>query len=442
MIRKLSVVVLALLAGVLPFFVGQAQDVRGGSIEEIASSVVLIENIRGVRVVSTGTGTIVSPDGLIYTNQHVIEGGDDFAIYMLNEDLGEQPSLRYYASLRYVSETMDFAILQIDRDFNLNPVNPQAQALPYLTPAHENEMQVGDRIRIFGYPGIGDGYMIVTSGEIVAVQNGTINGERTPVWYRTDAEISGGNSGGLAVNEAGEFIGLPTWVVTEDRTAGRLGGILPIGALQRSLDANPMGSSMADGGGAAAPSGGGMLTVVNASQNVICSAFISPTTAPSWGDDLLGSREINIGASFTWDFPTGSYDILLKGCDGSTLEDFRNVEVITSTIFTYVPGGSTFVSGEETPGTTDPAPGTTPGVLTVVNNSSARICYVFISPTTASSWGDDQLGETEIISPGATRTWDLEPNVYDVLLQDCEQQTLRDTREVDVRSGSAQVVHN
>jgi hypothetical protein len=433
--RKFSVIVVAaLVMGLLLPMGTQAQDVGGGSIEEIASSVVMIETIRGVRVISGGTGTIISPEGRIYTNEHVIEGGDDFAIYMLDDDLGEQPTLRYYASLEYVSNTLDFAVLQIDRDASGRGIDASLESLPYLSPAHTEDVTIGDRIRIFGYPGIGDGYIIITSGEIVAVQNGTIRGERIPVWYRTDAEISGGNSGGLAVNEAGEFIGLPTWVVTEDRTAGRLGGILPIGAIQQSF-------------GAASPSDGstqsvdaGMLTVVNNSTAVICSAYISPSTAPSWGQNLLGTNQINGGASFSWEFEIGSYDILLVNCDGDTLEDFRNVTVEDGTIFTYSPGDSTFVSGESA---TEAAPSVgNDGVLTVVNNSGVTICFVYISPTTASTWGSDQLGAEEVIRAGASREWTLASGTYDVLLQDCERGDLRDTRDVDLTAGDVEIVHN
>ncbi len=436
--RKLGVALLVLVVGLLPLAT-QAQEVSRGSIEEIASSVVLIETIRGVRVISSGTGTIISPEGRIYTNQHVIEGGDDFAIYMLDGDLGEQPSLRYYASLMYVSDNMDFAVLQIDRDDRGNRVDATQEALPFLPPAHSEEVAFGERIRIFGYPGISDGYITITSGEIVGVQNGTIDGQRVPVWYRTDAEISGGNSGGLAVNEAGEFIGLPTWVVTEDRTAGRLGGILPIGAVQLTLTNIPDTPMVDNSGDSPSMSGGNAsLTVVNASTDVICSAYISPTTAASWGDNLLGSRQISGGASFTWDFNMGSYDILLVDCNGTTLEDFRNVMVDTSTIFTFAPGDSTFVSG----GDDGTAPAGGDGTLTVVNNSDVAICYVYISPTTASTWGDDQLGASEMIRTGDTRIWNLDPDRYDVLLQDCNRDDLRDTRDVDLTSGMAEIVHN
>ncbi|MEO0563217.1 MAG: serine protease [Chloroflexota bacterium] len=428
--KRLLLVVAVFVVGLMPL--AAQQDVSGGSIEEIASSVVSIEAIRGVRAISGGTGTIVSPDGTIYTNQHVIEGGNDFAIYLLTDDLGDLPELRYYASLVYSDPDLDFAILQIDRDANGRSVNAAQENLRYLPPTHSTDVSIGDDIRVFGYPGIGEGYMIVTSGEVVAVQNGNINGERVPVWYRTDAEISGGNSGGLAVNESGEFIGLPTWVLTEERTAGRLGGILPIGAVELSLaSAGPLDES--------ANAGPGELTVVNDSSQVICSAYISPSTAPDWGPELLDGRQITGGASFAFTFSPGSYDILLVDCNDNELEDFRNIRVRGSTVFTFTPGGNSTFTAEGGSGT---APGDRlfgEASLVVANNSRETICFVFISPSSASTWGEDQLGDTEVISSGATRSWDLESGTYDVRFLDCEGEEMLDERGISVRDGAFQL---
>ncbi|MEO8397209.1 MAG: hypothetical protein ABI700_29710, partial [Chloroflexota bacterium] len=65
--------------------------------------------------------------------------------------------------------------------------------------------------------------------------NDTLNGARIPYWYQTDAQISPGNSGGLVVNSAGEMIGIPTEVRSEERTLGRLGSILTMAAINGAL---------------------------------------------------------------------------------------------------------------------------------------------------------------------------------------------------------------
>ena len=414
--KRLSIPLLFLLILIAPIFT-LAQDVTGSSIEKIAASVVLIETLIGDNAISSGSGVIISAEGEIYTNRHVVEYGDNFAIYMLN-DTREQPRLRFYATLEYSSSdpNIDFAILRIDRDVSGSPINPTAMTLPYLPPTAHPEVNIGQSIRIFGYPGIGDGYMVTTAGEIVTVQNGTIGDERLPVWYWTDAEISSGNSGGLVVDENGMLIGLPTWVVSEDRTAGRLGGILPLVAIEKSLTVTPSETT--------AGANTSIFMVTNDSSEMICYVYISPSNWDDWGDDRLDSDEvINAGRSRAWDLSPGNYDVLLLDCSGDTLEDARNIELEEMVNFTYP---------NDKPGLFDRA---SAGELTVVNESVATICFVYISPTTSDDWGDDQLNIWETISPGEDRTWAFEPDLYDMLLEDCDHNVLDDVREIDLSRG-------
>jgi hypothetical protein len=210
----------------------RAQDgLTPEQIEQIADSVVMIVTYNGSRPIGSGSGTIVTRTGAIFTNQHVVDEGDDFRIYLL-EDLNEKPVHAYYARVDFVLDEMDFAILQIDRDDNGRAVNPNDLDLPFL-PYEEIELVRGDHVYVFGYPDIGDGYLVLTEGKITTIQNGSVGGERMPVWYQTDAEISPGNSGGLAVNAEGRFIGIPTSVNSEERTMGRLGGLIPLTSIIR-----------------------------------------------------------------------------------------------------------------------------------------------------------------------------------------------------------------
>lgn len=211
----------------------QAQEsLPNDEIERIAERVVLIAALDASgEVVGTGSGTITSADGVIYTNRHVVEDASDYLIYML-DDLNEPPQPRYYARLLTMFNALDFAMLQIDRDLNGNAITANQLNLPHLN-VENTSVNRGENIYVFGYPSIGDGFLVLTNGTITTIQNGDIGGERLPVWYQTDAEISPGNSGGLAVNAAGEMIGIPTAVRTEDRTLGRLGGLLPIETVLR-----------------------------------------------------------------------------------------------------------------------------------------------------------------------------------------------------------------
>jgi hypothetical protein len=195
-------------------------------IEAIARSVVLVGSVRGTRIFSTGTGTIITPDGLIVTNAHVVDTAERVAVALL-EDINDPPEIRYFGEVVGLNREIDVALVAIREDAAGRPVTSDV-SLPYI-PASLGADDVfrGDTVYIFGYPGIGDDYLVVTSGAIVSVENGDINGQRMPVWYRTDAEIAPGSSGGLVVNGDGQFVGIPTFVRSESQTGGRLGGIRP-----------------------------------------------------------------------------------------------------------------------------------------------------------------------------------------------------------------------
>ncbi len=223
-------------------FAQTVERLPGDEINRIAQSVVLVLALDNGEPFSQGSGTIIDPSGYIFTNVHVIEGGDDFAI-LQPSDIAEPPELRYYASVVAQYPDLDFAILQIDRDADGRGIEPESLNLPFISLSEEN-VQLGDSVYVFGFPGIGDGYLVFTGGSITSIRNEDVGNQRVPFLYSTDAEISPGNSGGLAVNLQGELIGIPTVVVSEEVTGGRLGGIYALPALRTvlNLDEQPSGN--------------------------------------------------------------------------------------------------------------------------------------------------------------------------------------------------------
>ena len=209
-------------------------DLASDDIDRIARAVVRVVALRYGEEVSSGSGTLIDRTGLIFTNRHVIEEADDYVVEIL-EDPNEPPVPRYRARLLGYSMDVDFAQLQIDRDEHGRRIAASDITLPFLSSV-TTDAQRGDRVFVFGYPGIGDGYLALTQGTVSTIRNGTVNSRRLPVWYQTDAQIAPGNSGGLAVNAEGEMVGIPTTVRTERRTGGRLGGILAISAVRAAMD--------------------------------------------------------------------------------------------------------------------------------------------------------------------------------------------------------------
>ncbi len=320
MSRLIMVLALLLVAGAAA---AQTDTLDRTEIAAVVQGVVYIEAIAQGEVFASGSGTVVEPTGLIYTNRHVIEEADDFAIYFI-EDFREQPVLRYYARIFKSFNAIDFAILQIDRDASGEPLNPTALNLPTI-PVTDDEMTLGDPIYIFGFPDIGDGYLVLSQGNITTVENGSLNEQRMPIWYRTDAEMSSGNSGGLVVNSQGEFIGIPTWVRAADETLSQLGGILPYPAIDSILTY-----------GDVIFGGRVRFTLVNASSETICTVLFSLTSNPSWGQDHLEAREaIEPGESHTFDATAELYDIRLLDCDDDELGDRYQVLFTDDIELTY-----------------------------------------------------------------------------------------------------------
>ncbi len=72
--------------------------------------------------------------------------------------------------------------------------------------------------------------------------------------------------------------------------------------------------------------------------------------------------------------------------------------------------------------------------LTLENESNRMVCYVQIAPTSASEWGEDWLGPTEVIDPGRNRVFNVPIGHYDVRALDCNEGALLELYNVDLSS--------
>jgi hypothetical protein len=150
------------------------------------------------------------------------------------------------------------------------------------------------------------------------------------------------------------------------------------------------------------PTGGSAtLTVINNTDTAVWYVYISPSTSSEWGDDLLGSSTIQPGDSYTFNVTEGTYD--LKAED-------ENHNVMATRFEEYISGDLEWTLSTEGGGSAS---------LTLVNNSSDTVCYVYISPSTSSDWGADWLGASETLSTGDSRTFSLEAGTYDLKAEDC-----------------------
>ncbi|MDE6958679.1 MAG: Do family serine endopeptidase [Helicobacter apodemus] len=151
---------------------------------------------------SLGSGTIISSDGYIVTNNHVIDGADKISVAL------PESNKEYEAKVIGKDEKTDLAIIKIN-----------TKNLPFLKLASSNEAQVGDIVFAIGNPfGVGES---VTQGIISALNKTGIGINDYENFIQTDASINPGNSGGALVDSRGGLIGINTAILS--RTGGNHG---------------------------------------------------------------------------------------------------------------------------------------------------------------------------------------------------------------------------
>ena len=141
--------------------------------------------------VGSGSGVIISSDGYIVTNNHVIEGASELEITLNNKE-------KYKAELIGRDAANDIALLKIESDLDL----------PYVPFANSDYIKIGEWVLAVGNP-----YNLtstVTAG-IVSAKGRDLEGNRNiESFIQTDAAVNPGNSGGALVNSRGELIGINT----------------------------------------------------------------------------------------------------------------------------------------------------------------------------------------------------------------------------------------
>jgi S1-C subfamily serine protease len=165
-----------------------------------------------------GSGTIVTPDGLILTNAHLVlpipGARPDAFVIGITQDPSEPPIDMFYAEPVETNEDLDLAIIRIVSDLQFKPVDWQQTILPTVPLGNSDDVQLGDPLIILGYPGIGGDTITLTSGNVGGFTAQRKYGDRA--YIKTSASISGGTSGGVALNSAGQMIAIPTQLGSGD----------------------------------------------------------------------------------------------------------------------------------------------------------------------------------------------------------------------------------
>ncbi|MGA2844385.1 MAG: Do family serine endopeptidase [Candidatus Acidiferrales bacterium] len=158
---------------------------------------------RPMREQSLGSGVIVSSDGTILTNNHVVEGATDIKVFLSDKR-------EFQAKVIGTDPKTDIAVLKID-----------ATRLPTLPLGDSNQLQVGDLIFAIGDPfGVGE---TATMGIVSATGRGGFGIENYENFIQTDAAINPGNSGGAMIDIHGNLVGINTAILSHGGNGGEGG---------------------------------------------------------------------------------------------------------------------------------------------------------------------------------------------------------------------------
>ena len=169
-----------------------------------------------VIIACEGSGTLVSADGLILTNAHVVQPSAmckaEKLVVSLTLRVGEAPVPTYYAEVVTVNQGFDLAVMRIISTLDNRPIDTTTLSLPFVELGESESVTLDDTLEVAGYT-TPDG---TAEGGSAAVIRGTVTGFTQEArvgnraWFKTRAPIPGGMTGGGAYDITGKLIGIPT----------------------------------------------------------------------------------------------------------------------------------------------------------------------------------------------------------------------------------------
>jgi len=449
---------------------------QGASIPDLARATVQILALVDVgsqfQVVWSGSGSVIDPSGLVLTNAHVVDNRydeyTDIGVAVIDR-ADQAPELVYLAEIVSIDYNLDLAVIKITSDLSGNSVSAN---LSTVTLGDSDQVELGGTLRILGYPGIG--------GETITFTEGAVSGFTSErgvdgrAWIKTDATIAGGNSGGMAVDDQGRLVGIPTLASSGDAEAdivdcrsvvdtnrdgviddrdtcvplgGFINGLRPVNLARPVIDAALAGQQYVAGDAIQPPGGfdladtffssllfsdgvtqddmpAGVLNVLPSGSTDLCVFWDYESMADGmiWSAIWFIDQELSDEGSIINDSwgggGSGSWWACIYNDDGLVDGLF---EVVLEAEGQALATESIFVGGFRQQ--ID---------FNLRNQTSDPICYAYLSPSMAQNWGQDELGAQEIVYQGTTSTFSLVTGEYDLLLLTCDDTTLAEEYRIDV----------
>ena len=172
---------------------------------------------------STGSGVIISKDGYVATNYHVVEGADELEVRL-------DDNRRYDAELVGVDEDTDLALIKI-----------KTSDLPYVEFGDSDQVEIGEWVLAVGNPfdlnnTVTAGIVSAKARNINLIQSGREQNYGIESFIQTDAVVNRGNSGGALVNLEGELIGINTAIATNTGTFNGYSFAVPSILVKKVMD--------------------------------------------------------------------------------------------------------------------------------------------------------------------------------------------------------------
>ncbi len=220
----------------------------------VVQVVALQQTDSGYQELWGGSGTIIDKTGLILTNYHVVqeETQTDTGEILRWDELGvaltvqtdQPPEPSYFAHVLAQDPLLDLAVIQPYADNEGNPIDPSTLDLPAIPIGDASELVVGQELNILGYPAIG--------GETITLSTGRVSGflsqegvTQRRAWVKTDATAAPGNSGGAALDDAGQLVGVPTRATID--VGGSINRVRPVNLAEDLIARARAGEFVASG---------------------------------------------------------------------------------------------------------------------------------------------------------------------------------------------------
>ncbi len=254
---------------------------------------------------SLGSGVVVRADGLILTNNHVVEGGNEITVALSDKR-------EFKAKVLVADARTDLAVLKIDT---------RGERLPVVPFADSDQVQVGDLVLAIGDPfGVGQ---TVTMGIVSALARTQVSASDYQFFIQTDAAINPGNSGGALVTTDGRLAGINTAIYSRSGGNVGIGFAIPANLARRVVEGVE--------GGQANATTGVKLAWIGADGQAVTSAIAGSLGLPRPGGVLI--KDIYPGGPLA-NAGVKSGDVVAT-IDGNAVDDMQSLNY---RIATHKPG--------------------------------------------------------------------------------------------------------